>query len=98
MKLCQGEERDRKVAGGRGSVSEKEQLMQGEARCRGGSGCAMGSGSASQWREGCPVAAEAPTSVARREKQEGSPEDLCILHFGLKNANELLGNTDTFFH
>lgn len=49
-------------------------------------GAAWGSGPASHWREGCPVAAEVPTSVARREKQEGSPEDLCILHFGLKKC------------
>lgn len=30
----------------------------------------------------------------KEEKPEGSPENQCILHSGLKNANELLRNTD----
>lgn len=64
----------------------------GQVRCRGGSRvCKREAGSASPRREGCTVAAETG-------KPEGSPENRCILHSGLKNADELLRNTDTFFH
>ena len=56
----------------------------------------VGSGLGLPVEGGLPCGCRGAASVARREKQ-GSPEDLCILHFGLKNANELLG-TNIFFH
>lgn len=61
MKLCQGEEKARKVAGGRGSVSDKEQLMRGRGQVqRRLRVCEWEAGLASRWRGDCPVAAEAP--------------------------------------